>query len=125
MKKAINIDEILEGYLEAALWTEEENLTEENEDLDVNIFNIASGSVEQAKKDIETFIANAGEDAINEAVEKNGLSHLGHDILLTRNRHGAGFFDHCYNNEKKMMDAAQCLGEKYIYCGDDGKIYID
>jgi hypothetical protein len=48
------------------------------------------------------------------------------DIWLTRNGHGSGFFDHSYDddNEKKLMDAARSLKEKYLYIGDDNKLHF-
>ena len=50
----------------------------------------------------------------------------GHDLLLTRNHHGAGFWDGDWPKGvgKRLTDAADRLGEVYPYVGDDGLIYI-
>ena len=50
---------------------------------------------------------------------------LGHDLWLSRNGHGAGFFDRGYDEdvEKKLEDAARLLKGTDLYVGDDGKIH--
>jgi len=154
------LNEILGGYIEAALWTEEERLMDdynsENElhqDAGYDYFdeegetaeeikflrmmkdkyqkkNIESFSREdiepdsliKAYQDIKEFIRLAGDDAVNEAIEENGYAKLGMDIWLTRNGHGAGFFDHSYENEKQLMDAAHALKEVDLYLNDDMKL---
>lgn len=121
------INEILKGYLESALWTEEERLNNEThyEDREFSIEDIDSDSKINAYSDIKKFIEKAGTEAINEAITENGLFKLGMDIWLTRNGHGAGFFDYSYENEEILMKTAKSLGSKYLYIGDDGKLYFD
>jgi len=147
-----DILEILKGYLEAALWTEEERLKGEYEetigygDEDFNIDsnndeleqlmkqkqtftrdsissfgvdNLESNSKIQAYLDIKKFIKLAGVDAIKEAVNEHGFFRLGMDIWLTRNRHGAGFFDRNYDNEQTLVTAAHNLGEVDLYLNDE------
>ena len=55
----------------------------------------------QAYQDIKKFIELAGKDAIAEAIQEYGFSQLGHDLWLTRNRHGAGFFDRTYEHAEQ------------------------
>jgi hypothetical protein len=53
---------------------------------------------------------------------------IGHDLFLTRNRHGAGFWDRdCLSKDirDKLTQIAHDLKEVDVYAGDDGKIYID
>lgn len=48
----------------------------------------------------------------------------GYDFFLTRNHHGAGFFDRGYSDIGEILtDAAHAYGEVYLYVGDDGMIY--
>jgi len=150
-----NLNEILKGYIEAALWTEEERLMddvaptddendyydEENETSDEIKFlrimkeknqrkpiesfgreDIEPDSLIKAYQDIKEFIRLAGDEAVNEAIVDKGYEQLGHDIWLTRNGHGAGFFDHSYDNEQKLMDAAHALKEVDLYINDDMKL---
>jgi hypothetical protein len=44
------------------------------------------------------------------------------DIWFTRNGHGAGFFDHNYENEDLLINAGKNLKSKDLYVGDDGKL---
>ena len=149
------LNEILKGYLEAALWTEEERLRDDykgglgydeedwndesdNDDIE-NLIRIKqklenkpfdrfvlddleNNSKIQAYLDIKTFIKNAGLNAITEAVDENGWFKLGMDIWLTRNGHGAGFFDHNYDNEELLMNAAKGLKEVDLYLTDNNTL---
>lgn len=143
------LKEILEGYLETALWTEEEYLTgeynsddESDEDYDtddeiekmvhtktpttVRTFNIhedfEDNSIVKAYLDIKKFIKMAGADAVMEAINENGYDTLGHDIWLSRNGHGAGFIDHFYDHEEVLKQAARDLGTIYIYRNNNDKL---
>jgi hypothetical protein len=126
--------EILNGYLEAALWTEEERLKDDyenefnySEDIDLGSFSVDDlddNSKIQAYIDINRFIWDSGVDAIKEAIDTNGLFKLGMDIWLTRNGHGAGFFDHSYENEESLMKSAEKLKGVDLYLGDDLKLYF-
>jgi len=74
------------------------------------------------REDVKKFITEN-----EEAIKASGMSdeQLGHDLWLTRNHHGAGFWDRGYDEEigKKLTDAAQELGGTDLYIGDDGEIY--
>lgn len=145
------IKEIVKGYFACAMWTEEENLNDDmnqhyhgdfnkvfnNADDDdddnqvktshaFNEENIDSDSIIQAYNDIKTFIQSVRPEYIIEAIEDQGTERLGHDIWLTRNRHGSGFFDHSYSDEaeKALTKAAQDLKEIYVYIGDDGMLHF-
>ena len=50
---------------------------------------------------------------------------LAHDFWLTRQGHGAGFFDRGYTQELEdfLCETASLFGECYIYRGDDGILY--
>ena len=150
-----DINEILKGYIDCALWTEEERLKQENETysedededyndmseidkivnvqlkLDSKSFdNFTSEDIDvnskiEAYNDIKKFIQSSGDNAIEEAISENGLDRLGMDIWLTRNRHGAGFFDRGYKNQNILEKSALDLGEKYLVIGDDGLLYFE
>ena len=90
------------------------------EDIDPN-------SLIQAYLDIKKFISDVDPQYIQEAIHDQGTERLGHDIWLTRNRHGAGFFDHFYDSdmEQALTKAAQELKEVNLYIGDDYMLYFD
>jgi hypothetical protein len=50
---------------------------------------------------------------------------LAHDYILTRNRHGAGFWDGDWGKEmgELLTDLAQRKPEIECYIGDDGLVY--
>lgn len=49
----------------------------------------------------------------------------GHDFILTRNGHGAGFWDGDWPAEigAKLTELSKTFGQLEVYVGDDGKIY--
>ena len=50
---------------------------------------------------------------------------LGHDLWLTRNGHGAGFWDRDLGElGSDLTLAAQRMGEVWVYCGEDGLAYV-
>lgn len=90
------------------------------EDIDPN-------SLIQAYLDIKKFISDVNPQYIQEAIHDQGTERLGHDIWLTRNHHGAGFFDHFYDSdmEQALTKAAQELKEVNLYIGDDYMLHFD
>lgn len=90
---------------------------------------LAPETIAKAEVDCEAF-------AISFANMRAGWddSQLGHDLWLTRNRHGAGFWDRecpetslaLYWREQRqsLTEGAHALGETDLYFGDDGKLYL-
>ena len=48
---------------------------------------------------------------------------FGHNVWLTQNGHGAGFWDGDYINGDELTEAAEKLGHVDLYIGDDNKIH--
>lgn len=80
------IDTILDHYLTAAIFTAGDGELDEYSPGD-----FSQESRDSAKKDIEDFLAKAAERGIDTSLWSDEL--LGHDFSLTRNGHGAGFWD--------------------------------
>jgi hypothetical protein len=120
-----DINEILNGYIKCSLWTEEENLKHESDKsfATFTLEDIDNDSKIEAYLEIKKFIKDAGDAAIEEAIEENGLYQLGMDIWFTRNNHGSGFFNYNYENEDILIKAGKKLGSKHLYVGDDDKLY--
>jgi len=115
LRPAINPMEVLKHYFMAAFFTEEEELE------GASISDLSNKAKLSSLKDIEKFIDKAG-------MLLNGIeaSQVGHDLWLTRNGHGTGFWDRGLGEVgENLSDIARGMGEKHIYKGDDGKIYID
>ncbi len=107
-------------YLIAALWS---SIDDKGEPLDhnYNINDLGCGVLEKAELDCEMFIAKAGD-----LLDSLDMSHVAHDFWLTRNGHGAGFWDGDYEKKlgEKLTDLAHSFGEITIYNGDDNKLYF-
>lgn len=110
----------LEGYQACALWA---SCDEEGEPMD-------SGEHELAQETLDQFLADCGaflgeiEDAGIEWRDALGWEQLGHDLWLTRNGHGAGFWDRDLGQlGDALTDAAKRQGSRDLYVGDDGLIY--
>lgn len=112
---SFNIDKVLNSYLETLLFADG-NLDE------YAISNISTETIEKSKADIVNFITeiNKSNEAIKEANTYTDEL-LGHKFLLSRNGHGAGFFDE-WNDI--LQDICRKTPEINAYVGDDNKIYI-
>lgn len=108
--------DMLNSYLEAALWTEEERVGPANIESD-----ISDDAKIDAYTDIKSFMNKAGS-----LVDEMEPFQVGHDLWLTRNGHGAGFFDRGLGEVgDKLSDIARNMGEKHLFWGDDEKIHIE
>lgn len=115
--------EITKHYLICALWSST-NDAGEPLDNDYSIEDIAESAVESAEKDISDFLQLL--DAENILWEESmSEEQFGHDFWLTRNRHGAGFWDRGLKDlGKKLTEWAHSYGSSDMYVGDDGKVYL-
>jgi hypothetical protein len=113
----VYLDIMVKHYLVCALWTSE-NDNASIEDIDIN-------SRMKSISDCAKFISLIS----FEFIDSHYLSakQLGHDFWLTRNHHGAGFWDRNYSEdvEKKLMDAVRLFNEVDVIRGDDSKIYLE
>ncbi len=136
--KRAAFNKILNGYIEAALWSSTDNADESGgEPLDKNYSpsDVAASSVRSMKKDIVKFLrgnAKVIDKYTHHRKYKNEdgtiWEHLGHDLWLDRNGHGTGFWDRDYDGHDEIGEAlhegAKILGSSDMYVGDDGKIYV-
>jgi hypothetical protein len=106
-------DEVLRGYLECAEWTLDDETRDQAEGF--------SPSAElAAEKDCCEFQTLAGDLLAN----MNG-SQIGHDLWLTRNHHGAGFWDRGLGEiGDKLTTLAHGMGSCETYVGADGLVYF-
>ena len=111
----------LEQYLVTALWSsidDKENPFDDNYSID----DFSEKALKQADKDCDLFIEKAG-DLLDDFDDTD----IAHDFWLTRQGHGAGFWDGDYPDEigDKLTEIANDFRELYIYVGDDGKLYFE
>lgn len=116
-------DDFLRGYLDAALFTTDPSPPGGCDYVgsgraDELFPSIPADFIEQAKKDIATFV-NANVELLVQAGDpwQNGA-----DFWYTRNRHGVGFWDRGYPDEvaDPLTDAAHKFGEHDLMAEDLG-----
>jgi hypothetical protein len=122
-EKLRNLDDFTRGYIRAALWSTNDESDEsggvpldENygpEDLTVEALDKMIQDCDKFQQENSELLAQAGEPARN-----------GHDFWLTRNGHGAGFWDRGYPEAigEALSDAARKAGEVDLYVSR-GKIH--
>ncbi len=110
----------LQSYLETALWTS----TDDNDvplDSICTIYDFAEKSLKQSKTDLDQFTVKA----LPLLSDHDPNQNLEHDFWLTRNGHGAGFWDGDYVNGDELTTLANQFKPVDVVIGDDGKLYID
>lgn len=86
--------------------------TEEGEPYDSFNLEFSTEARERMRVEVEAFIVNNSDDLDGIEYEQ-----IGHDITLTRNRHGAGFWDRGYAKGigDRLTEAAHALGDIHVY----------
>jgi hypothetical protein len=134
-----DLSDLGRGYLDAALWLlDEETMEEIEEEHHSGEFSPSDNMLERlVPETIRIAEATArGFYADNELILKNVESpngdytadeRIGHDIYLSQNEYGTGFWDHeeLYGPANDhLQKQAERLGEQSLYAGDDGKLYF-
>lgn len=113
------VEEVIDAYVECALWssTDEDDVPLEE---DYGYKDIAPQALASMREDIAAFIASELAD-----LAFLDPAQIGHDFWLTRNGHGAGFWDRGLGDRgKRLTNAAHVYGESDLYVGDDGRVYV-
>lgn len=116
------LDTITHHYLVCALWA---SSCEEGEGLDRghDISDIAPETRTQARDDVSNFVALLQREGVDWQ-DAMSPEQFGHDFWLTRNGHGAGFWDRGLDalgdTLTKWADTFKAVD---MYVGDDGKVY--
>jgi hypothetical protein len=128
----LNEDELaqdpVDAYWQTALWASNDNSDESGgEPLDRNYGpeNIDPKSLQQGSADVQKFIQYAEKAGLLTDPQAESLAHVAHDFWLTRNGHGAGFWDGDYPEKgDALTELAKKFGEVDLYVGDDGVLYL-
>ena len=127
----MELDDFTKAYLITALWSSTDSSTGEPLDKNYGFEDFAPKTLKKMKKDCDIFQKSHAE-AIKDHPphgflgdgQNSPLAKAGHDFWLTRNHHGAGFWDGDWPViGEKMTAASHDFGEVDLYVGDDGKIY--
>ena len=124
-------EDFVAAYEEAAMWSSTDNSREDGGDpLDNGTYELSEKTRAVMRKDCDTFF-DANGMLLALATCKRGTgqysknAQAGHDFWLTRNGHGAGFWDGDWSKPHGEALTAACkkFREFYLYVGDDGKVY--
>jgi hypothetical protein len=126
---AYELDAFTRAYVEAALWS---STGDDGKPLDDgrDVSDVSPECLERMKADCAKFQADNAElitagNAVGHVSHAKAISEAGHDFWLTRNGHGAGFWDGGWEAEAgaKLTEASKAYREFNLYVGDDGLIH--
>lgn len=120
---------VYSGYRASALWTS--CMVNEDGTEGVHFDEIDAGFTVQAqasmREDVTAFVTGCAEE-IRQFLDITGLDwgQVGHDFWLTRNRHGAGFWDRGAAGPAvdTLVEESHGFGESTLYLNDDGEIEV-
>lgn len=138
------VESVVTGYIGTLLWSEQCNGTapedvcdhpgktgDERSDCDKSLeylnygeCDLSGDAWESIREDVESFVISNWADLYgrNRWMDPE---QAGHDFLLTRNGHGAGFWDRGLGERgDRLTSNAEPYGETNAYVGDDGLIYV-
>ena len=141
------LNDMVRGYVECALWAGQDWSLVDDEDEDApdnpvpwddnyGAEDLSDGAMRTIRDTCRDFVEyveeNIGEDALDTWVSYGeSWERIGHDFYLTRNGHGAGFWDRWSDGGERetmgngLADAARTWGESDFYVGDDGKLEVE
>lgn len=136
---AMYLNAMVNAYVECALWS---STDDDGEFLDTfhNADDVAPETLAQMRQECADFLAlewsyrpgNVPDGTPAEThtvrewldVVRSTPVQAGHDFWLTRNGHGAGFWDRGYGYIGDVLTyAAKTYGSYDLYVGDNGKVY--
>lgn len=137
MTHTIDIQHELEQYVSTALWSSNaDHLDPEGtgaggsmED-HFSMEDLAPEALASMREDLTSFIDGADPAAVEFWQAELGAGQIGHDFWLTRNGHGAGFWDRFGGEQlgakygRHLTDEARPYGSSDLYVGDDGRVYV-
>lgn len=126
MSATRTMDAFTEAYVTCMFWTDmnddEGSLQDFKPSADYGIDDLSDKAWDKITSDCNAFQSQNADDI-------NGNdTQAGHDFWLTRNRHGAGFWDRPElwddGADKRLTDASHAYVEISLYVGDDGKLHL-
>lgn len=117
--------DFLNGYLIAALWSSSDddgNPLDDEHGLD----DVSPELLKSSSEDCRKFLAeniHLITGKYKNATDSSEMGYAGHDFWLTRNGHGAGFWDGDWETGDELTAACKRFTEVDLYVGDDGLVY--
>lgn len=115
--KIINLDTAFGAYLQCAACS---SVDEDGEPLDA--YQFSDKAEKELREEFEKAIADFEENAFPELetyLREFDSAAFGHDFWLTRNHHGAGFWDQGIHGIKKLTEISHSYGGCELYLNPD------
>ena len=121
-----NLELLITGYIQAIYFTDSGDADDGKFPLGAAL---APESLAKIREDCQSFLEQAGDLIIGKCTRSGGwftdLECAGHDFWLTRNGHGAGFWDGDWpETGERLTELAKAFGSSDTYAGDDGMVYL-
>jgi hypothetical protein len=119
------VDACLGQYLETLVWQGhdwDDQIDGNPKPLDENYSadDFAGSAVDDSRSELIDFLQSTWQD-----VASMDPAQVGTDFALTRNRHGAGFWDRGLGDVgDRLTDACRPYGGADVYVGDDGRLHV-
>ncbi len=119
-----SFNDFFHGYVTTALWSSNDD-SDEPLDKNYGSSDIAPSTKKKMKLDCAKFYKRCKPQLTSycEYID-SGMEGAGHDFWLTRNGHGAGFWDRGLGPlGEDLSKVAKKFGGVDLYVGDDGKVH--
>jgi hypothetical protein len=116
----MNLNPFTRAYVECALWS---SVDDDGDSLENNYddANISPETLKQMVEDCESFETDAEDELAESGLDDERADH---DFWLTRNGHGAGFWDEGLGKiGQTLTEKAEAYGSFDLYVGDDGMVH--
>lgn len=111
------MNSVLRAYLQTALWasTDDRGVSLDSR---FGVYDLSEAFVRESREQLRSFLLEVASAGID--VGDNDLESIAHDFWLTRNRHGAGFWDGAYSEPsgRALTRMAHAYGSVDIVIGD-------
>jgi hypothetical protein len=124
------LQEAYDGYVQAAIWSSNDwnNMIDGNpQPLDQLDADLSDNTAAEMLSDVARFITENYDDCQFVVThDTHGWIGVGHDLWLTRNGHGTGFWDRGYPQElaDRLSKHAREMGDQHLW-HHDGYIHIE
>ena len=122
------VDAVTRGYLTAAGWADTYHGDDPDRSVTVDASGFTPASWETARATVRDFLTGAtlADAARFAAATGCGADGIGHDLWLTANRHGAGFWDRGTGEiGDRLTVAAHAYGETAAWVDAAGEAHLD
>lgn len=124
------LDRMVDAYLEAADWTDTEMVVETLREEGVTVPDVVGwhdDAIHAAEEACRDFLELSAEGVVQACLEDGGWSpeQAGHDLWLTRNGHGAGFWDRGREHGDRLSSWAHSMGSSDVWIDADGWMRLE